>query len=72
MDKNHEMWTNLGMDVEKHDMLCEVLPGAFGDVFLSQENRPKGMDYWNMVVGDIHGIRPAELIEHQKNGGKVV
>ena len=72
MDKNHEMWNKLGMDVEKHDMLCEVLPGAFGDVFLSQENRPKGMDYWNMVVGDIHGIRPAELIEHQKNGGKVV
>ena len=44
MDKNHEMWNKLGMDVEKHDMLCEVLPGAFGDVFLSQENRPKGMD----------------------------
>ncbi len=24
-----------------------------------------------MVVADIHGIRPAELIEHQKKGGKV-
>ena len=29
------------------------------------------MDYYNMVVADIHGIRPAELIEHQKKGGKV-
>ena len=66
-----KMWEDLGMDVEMHDQLCAVLPQAFGDAFLSQENRPEGMDYYNMVVADIHGIRPAELIEHQKKGGKV-
>lgn len=66
-----KMWEDLGMDVETHDQLCAVLPQAFGDVFLSQENRSEGMDYYNMVVADIHGIRPAELIEHQKKGGKV-
>lgn len=66
-----KMWEDLGMDVEMHDQLCAVLPQAFGDVFLSQENRPEGMDYYNMVVADIHGIRPAELIEYQKKGGKV-
>lgn len=66
-----KMWEDLGMDVEMHDQLCAVLPQAFGDVFLSQENRPEGMDYYNMVVADIHGIRPAELIKHQKKGGKV-
>ena len=66
-----KMGEDLGMDVEMHDQLCAVLPQAFGDVFLSQENRPEGMDYYNMVVADIHGIRPAELIEHQKKGGKV-
>ena len=66
-----KMWEELGMDVELHDQLCAVLPQAFGDVFLSQENRPDSMDYYNMVVADIHGIRPAELIEHQKKGGKV-
>ena len=66
-----KMWEDLGMDVEMHDQLCAVLPQAFGDVFLSQENRPEGMDYYNMGVADIHGIRPAELIEHQKKGGKV-
>ena len=68
----HEMWEALGMDVKTHDLLCEALPGAFGDVYLSQENRPEGMDYFNMVVAEIHGIRPAELVEHKKNGGKVV
>lgn len=68
----HKMWEALGMDVKTHDLLCEALPGAFGDVYLSQENRPEGMDYFNMVVAEIHGIRPAELVEHKKNGGKVV
>ncbi|MEG0805310.1 MAG: double-cubane-cluster-containing anaerobic reductase [Lachnospiraceae bacterium] len=66
-----KMWEELGMDVETHDQLCEVLPAAFGDVFLSQENRPEAMDYYNFVVSEIHGVRPAELIEHQKKGGKV-
>lgn len=67
-----KMWEDLGMDVEKHDILCEVLPQAFGDVYLSQENRPDSMDYYNFVVSEIHGVRPKELIEHQKKGGKVV
>ena len=65
------MWKDLGMDVETHDQLCEILPQAFGDVYLSQENRPECMDYYNFVVAEIHGVRPAELIEHQKKGGKV-
>ena len=59
------------MDLETHDQLCEVLPQAFGDVYLSQENRPESMDYYDFVVSEIHGVRPAELVEHQKNGGKV-
>lgn len=71
MADNRKMWESLGMDLETHDMLCEVLPQAFGDVYLSQENRPEGMDFFDMVVADIHGIRPSELIAHQEKGGKV-
>jgi len=66
-----KMWEELGMDVETHNQLCEVLPEAFGDVFLTQKNRPESMDYYNFVVAEIHGVRPMELIEHQKKGGKV-
>lgn len=66
-----KMWEELGMDLEKHDQLCAVLPQAFGDTFLSQENRPESMDYYDFVISEIHGVRPAELIEHQKKGGKV-
>ena len=71
MADNLQMWTDLGMDVDKHDALCQVLPTAFGDVYLSQENRPEGMGFYDFVVADIHGIRPSELIEAQKNGRKV-
>lgn len=66
-----QMWQDLGMDLEKHDLLCQVLPEVYGNIYLSQENRPEAMDYYNFVVAEIHGVRPAELIEHQKKGGKV-
>ncbi|NLM06380.1 MAG: 2-hydroxyacyl-CoA dehydratase [Tissierellia bacterium] len=66
-----KMWEDLGMDLETHDVLCEVLPQAFSDVYLSQKNRPEGMAFYDFVVSEIHGVRPAELIEHQKKGGKV-
>jgi benzoyl-CoA reductase/2-hydroxyglutaryl-CoA dehydratase subunit BcrC/BadD/HgdB len=66
-----KMWQDLNMDLDTHDKLCEVLPSVFGDVYLTQKNRPQGMDYYNFVVSEIHGIRPSELIEHQKKGGKV-
>ncbi len=66
-----QMWKDLGMDLETHDLLCQVLPTAVGDVFLTQENRPKAMDFWDLVISEVHGIRPAELIAAQKEGRKV-
>ena len=66
-----QMWKDLGMDIETHDALCQVLPTAFGDTFLSMENRPESMGFYDFVVSEIHGIRPSELIEAQKNGQKV-
>ncbi|NLY08882.1 MAG: 2-hydroxyacyl-CoA dehydratase [Tissierellia bacterium] len=66
-----KMWEDLGMDLENHDALCEVLPVAFGDVYLSQENRPEGMAFYDFVISEIHGVRPSELIAHQEQGGKV-
>ena len=66
-----KMWEDLGMDINNHDNLCQVLPTAVGDVFMTQENRPKAMDFWDMVIAEVHGIRPAELIEEQKKGRKV-
>ncbi|WP_427340887.1 double-cubane-cluster-containing anaerobic reductase [Caloranaerobacter sp. DY30410] len=66
-----KLWESLDMDLEKHDQLCAVLPEFYGDIYLSQENRPEGMNYYNFVVSEIHGFRIQELAEHRKKGGKV-
>ena len=71
-DDNVQMWQELDIDLEPHDTLLNGLGPAFQEVFLSQENRPEGMGFYDFVVGDIHGIRVKELREHAEKGGKVV
>ena len=66
-----ELWQKLGMDLENM-MYYEVLPQLYGGVYLSQENRPEGMNYYNFVVAEVHGLRIKELDDHKKEGGKVV
>jgi len=67
-----KMWEDLGMDLEKHDEFLAPLPGIYGDLFLAQKNRPKGMGFFDFVVSDIHGVRVKELVDHKEKGGKVV
>jgi benzoyl-CoA reductase/2-hydroxyglutaryl-CoA dehydratase subunit BcrC/BadD/HgdB len=67
-----EMWSSLDMDLEKHDELCAVLPEFYGEIYMEQENRPEGMNYFNMVVSEIHGLRVKELNEGKKENKKVV
>ena len=68
-----KMWEDLGMDINNHDNLCQVLPTAVGDVFMTQENRPKAMDFWDMVIAEVHGIRLADELEQRiKDGVSVV
>jgi len=66
------MWESLGLDLEAHDQLLQVLPPTYGDVYLQQKNRPAGMEYFDFVVTEIHGLRIQELQEHKANGGKVI
>jgi benzoyl-CoA reductase/2-hydroxyglutaryl-CoA dehydratase subunit BcrC/BadD/HgdB len=66
------MWEDLGIDMEKHDEFLAPVPAIYGELFLEQNNRPKGMDFFDFVVGDIHGIRVKELVDHKEKGGRVV
>ncbi|KUK52270.1 MAG: 2-hydroxyglutaryl-CoA dehydratase D-component [Desulfotomaculum sp. 46_296] len=66
------MWESLGLDLEAHDQLLNVLPPTYGDVYLKQENRPDKMEYFDFVINEIHGLRIQELQEHKAKGGKVV
>lgn len=72
MGDYRELWKRLDMDIEKHDKLCAVLPELYGATYLTQEDRPDGMNYFNFVVSEVHGLRIQELDEHKKNGGKVL
>jgi len=66
------MWTDLGLDLEKHDILLGALPGMYEGIFLSQDDRPEGMAYFDFVIGEIHGLRVKELMDHKASGGKVI
>lgn len=72
MSDYREMWEDLGMNLEAHDGLLEVLPPLFSEVFLGQEGRPARMSYFDMVFSEVHGMRIAELVRHKKSGGFVV
>jgi benzoyl-CoA reductase/2-hydroxyglutaryl-CoA dehydratase subunit BcrC/BadD/HgdB len=66
------MWTELGLDLKRHDELMTVLGQFYGDIYLSQQNRPEGMAYFDFVITEVHGLRVKELQDHKAKGGKVV
>jgi benzoyl-CoA reductase/2-hydroxyglutaryl-CoA dehydratase subunit BcrC/BadD/HgdB len=67
-----EMWTNLGLDLEAHDALLGVLGQAYQDIFLAQPNRPKGMEYFDFVMSEVHGLRVKELLDAKAAGRNVI
>ncbi|GBF32856.1 R-2-hydroxyglutaryl-CoA dehydratase subunit [Desulfocucumis palustris] len=67
-----EMWKSLGLDLDAHDQLLQALPPTYGEVYLSQQDRPAAMEYFDFVINEIHGLRIQELQEHKASGGKVV
>jgi benzoyl-CoA reductase/2-hydroxyglutaryl-CoA dehydratase subunit BcrC/BadD/HgdB len=73
MTKNYEeMWKNLGLDLVGHENLLSILTDAYKNIYMSQKNRPKGMEYFDFVVSEIHGLRIEELLEAKDAGRKVV
>lgn len=71
-ENNRTMWKDLGIDLEKHDMLLGVLSRMYQEVFVNQSKRAEGMEYFDFVMSEIHGLRVKELIETKNNGGKVI
>ena len=67
-----EMWEKLNLDLEAHDGLLEVLGKFYGDIYLSQEGRLKGMEYLDFVLSEVHGLRIRELQDAKAAGKKIV
>jgi len=66
------MWLELGLDLAAHDILLGVLGKAYQDIFLSQNNRPEGMGYFDFVMSEVHGLRIKELVDEKKAGRKII
>lgn len=72
MSTNETMWSELGLDLERHAKLLQLLGQFYQDLYLSQANRPAGMGYFDFVISEVHGLRVQELQEHKQRGGKVI
>ncbi|MFH1866389.1 MAG: double-cubane-cluster-containing anaerobic reductase [Candidatus Eisenbacteria bacterium] len=66
------MWQELGLNLEAHEGLLEVLGTFYNDIYLSQADRPKGMEYFDFVISEIHGLRVKELQDAKKEGRPIV
>jgi benzoyl-CoA reductase/2-hydroxyglutaryl-CoA dehydratase subunit BcrC/BadD/HgdB len=66
------MWKELGLNLENHDKLMEVLGKVYADVFVSQKNRPEKTAYLDFVMSEVHGLRIQELVAAKKQGRKIV
>jgi len=71
-EKYEKMWEELGLDLAAHDSLLKVLGKFYGDIYLSQQKRLRGMEYLDFVLTEIHGLRIKELVDAKKNGQKVI
>jgi benzoyl-CoA reductase/2-hydroxyglutaryl-CoA dehydratase subunit BcrC/BadD/HgdB len=66
------MWEKLNLDLDAHSGLLEVLGKFYGDIYLSQNGRLKGMEYLDFVLSEVHGLRIQELQEAKAKGKKVI
>ncbi len=67
-----KMWKDLGLNLENHAGLLGVLSKAYTDIYLSQKNRPKAMEYFDFVISEVHGLRIEEILNAKEAGRKVV
>ncbi len=67
-----QMWQELGLDLNAHDMLLNVLGKAYQDIYLAQKNRPSGMGYFDFVMSEVHGLRIKELMDEKAAGRKII
>jgi len=62
------MWAELGLDLERHDEFLEGLGPAYQEIYLNQGIRPKGMEYFDFITSEVHGLRIKELPELKEKG----
>ena len=72
INSDPELWASLDMDVERFMNVPPALTEAFTAIFLSQQNRPAGMAYFDDMVSNIFTGRIREIVEAGQAGRPVV
>ncbi|HMK55556.1 MAG TPA: double-cubane-cluster-containing anaerobic reductase [Dissulfurispiraceae bacterium] len=73
MSKDYtQMWSSIGLNLKAHEGLLSVLGDAYKNIYLSQKNRPRGMDYFDFVISEVHGLRIEEIVGAKESGKKVI
>ncbi len=67
-----EMWEKLNLDLDAHSGLLAVLGKFYGDIYMSQQGRLRGMEYLDFVLSEVHGLRIKELQDAKAAGKKIV
>ena len=66
------MWEKLNLDLDAHAGLLQVLGKFYGDIYMSQQGRLRGMEYLDFVLSEVHGLRIKELQDAKASGKKIV
>ena len=56
------------MNLADHDMLLGAVGQMYGDMFLTQNNRPKSTSYLDFVATNIHSGRIKEMLDKKEAG----
>lgn len=61
VEAHKDLLGSIGVDVERHAKMMGMGLEAYKNQFMSQENRPKGMEYFDWFMSEIQGQRIAEI-----------
>lgn len=61
VEEHKKLLSDIGVDVEKHAKMMSMGLEAYKEQFMSQNNRPEGMKYFDWFMSEIQGQRIAEI-----------
>ncbi len=69
---DHQLWRELDMNVERFEKMRLTMGEVYRNTFLTQQNRPAGMDYFDRLVSGMHTERIKEMLAARAEGKPVV
>ena len=55
-----------------HDALLETLGNSYHDIYMTQQDSPEGIEYFDFVMSEAHGLRIKKLMDKKAAGRKII